>query len=78
MKGAFDEIIRVAVKRAHEPRTIVGDLLQAEIAGKQARSIKCQVTIRHAAAHGRRVFHAMSLCRNVKGVRGDGAQRSPG
>ena len=45
MKAAFDEIIKVAVKRSHEPQTIVGDLLQAEIAEKQARSIKYQITI---------------------------------
>lgn len=32
MKAAFDEIIKIAVKRAHEPQKIVGDLLQAEIA----------------------------------------------
>ena len=45
MKAAFDEIIKTAVKRSHEPQTIVGDLLQAAIAEKQARSIKYQVTI---------------------------------
>jgi DNA replication protein DnaC len=45
MKAAFDEIIKTAVKRAHEPQRIVGDLLQAEIAEKQARSIRYQMTI---------------------------------
>src|SRR4051812_17241027 len=45
MKAAFDEIIKTAVKRSHEPQTIIGDLLQAEIAEKQARSIKYQNTI---------------------------------
>ena len=45
MKAAYDEIIKTAVKRSHEPQVIVGDLLQAEIAEKQARSIKYQVTI---------------------------------
>ena len=45
MKAAFDEIITTAVKRQHEPQRIVGDLLQAELAEKQARSIKYQVTI---------------------------------
>src|ERR1700761_3637098 len=45
MKAAFDEIIATAVKRQHEPQRIVGDLLQAEIAEKQARSIKYQITI---------------------------------
>jgi DNA replication protein DnaC len=33
------------VKRQHEPRRVVGDLLSAEIAEKQARSIKYQITI---------------------------------
>ena len=45
MKAAFDEIITTAVKRQHEPQRIVGDLLTAEIAEKQARSIKYQMTI---------------------------------
>ena len=45
MKSAFDEIIATAVKRQHEPQRVVGDLLTAEIAEKQARSIKYQLTI---------------------------------
>ena len=45
MKAAYDEIIAAAVKRQHEPQRIVGDLLTAEIAEKQARSIKYQMTI---------------------------------
>jgi DNA replication protein DnaC len=45
MKAAFDEIISTAVKRAHEPQRIVGDLLQAEIAEKHVRSIKYQMTL---------------------------------
>ena len=45
MKAAYDEIIATAVKRQHEPQRIVGDLLTAEIAEKQARSIKYQITI---------------------------------
>ena len=45
MKAAYDEIIASAVKRQHEPQRIVGDLLAAEIAEKQARSIKYQMTI---------------------------------
>jgi DNA replication protein DnaC len=44
MKAAYDEIIASAVKRQHEPQRIVGDLLTAEIAEKQARSIKYQMT----------------------------------
>jgi DNA replication protein DnaC len=45
MKAAYDEIIAAAVKRQHEPQRVVGDLLAAEIAEKQARSIKYQMTI---------------------------------
>ena len=45
MKGAFDAVIAAAVKRQHEPQRVVGDLLTAEIAEKQARSIKYQLTI---------------------------------
>ena len=45
MKAAYDEIIKVALKRTHEPQQVVGDLLQAEISEKQARSIKYQITI---------------------------------
>jgi len=45
MKAAYDEIIATAVKRQHDPQKIVGDLLQAEISEKQARSIKYQMTI---------------------------------
>jgi DNA replication protein DnaC len=45
MKAAFDEIVSTAVKRQHEPSRVVGDLLQAEISEKQARSIKYQITI---------------------------------
>ena len=45
MKVAYDEIIATAVKRQHEPQRVVGDLLAAEIAEKQARSIKYQMTI---------------------------------
>src|ERR1700746_511719 len=45
MKAAFDEIMATAVKRQPEPQRIVGDLLNAEINEKQARSIKYQLTI---------------------------------
>ena len=45
MRTAYDEIITTAVKRSHEPQRVVGDLLSAEIAEKQARSIKYQMTI---------------------------------
>ena len=45
MKAAFDEIMTTAVRRQHEPQRIVGDLLNAEISEKKARSIKYQLTI---------------------------------
>jgi hypothetical protein len=45
MKAAFDEIMATAVKRQHEPQRIVGDLPNAEINEKQARSIKYQLTM---------------------------------
>jgi hypothetical protein len=45
MKAAFDETLATAVKRQHEPQRFVGDLLSAEIAEKQARSIKYQISI---------------------------------
>ena len=45
MKTAYDEIIATAVKRQHEPQRIVGDLLNAEVCEKKARSIKYQMTI---------------------------------
>jgi DNA replication protein DnaC len=44
MRAAFDEVMSHAVKRRHEPPRVVGDLLKAEIAEKQARSIKYQLT----------------------------------
>ena len=45
MKSAYDEIIATAIKREHLPDRIVSDLLTSEIAEKQARSIKYQMTI---------------------------------
>ena len=45
MKTAFDQIITAAVKRQHEPQRVIGDFLAAEIAEKQARSIKYQIAI---------------------------------
>lgn len=45
MRTAYDEIIATAVKRQHEPQQIIGDLLNAEISEKKARSIKYQMTI---------------------------------
>jgi DNA replication protein DnaC len=45
MRAAYDEVMSTAIKRRHEPVRILGDLLAAEIAEKQARSIKYQLTI---------------------------------
>ncbi|MGH6628137.1 MAG: IS21-like element helper ATPase IstB [Steroidobacteraceae bacterium] len=45
MRSAYDEVMASGIKRQHEPPRIVGDLLQSEIAEKQARSIKYQMTI---------------------------------
>ena len=53
MKAAFDEIMATAVKRQHEPQRIVGDLLNAEISEKQARSIKYRLHHRQVAARQR-------------------------
>jgi DNA replication protein DnaC len=43
MKAAFDEVLANGIKRQHPPQQIVGDLLAAEIAEKQARSIRYQI-----------------------------------
>ena len=45
MKAAYDEIMATGIKRQHEPPRIIGDLLQAEVSEKQARSIKYQIRI---------------------------------
>src|SRR3984893_4394843 len=45
MRAAYDEVMPTGIKRRHEPPRILGDLLSAEIAEKQARSIKYQLTI---------------------------------
>ncbi len=45
MRSAYDEVMAAGIKRQHEPLRIVGDLLQSEIAEKQARPIRCQMTI---------------------------------
>ena len=45
MKNAYDEVIATAIKREHQPDRVVSDLLTSEIAEKQARSIKYQMTI---------------------------------
>jgi DNA replication protein DnaC len=45
MRSACDEVMAAGIKRQHEPPRIVGDLLQSEIAEKQARSIRYQMTV---------------------------------
>lgn len=45
MRGAYDEVMATGIKRQHEPPRIIGDLLSAEIAEKQARSIKYQLAV---------------------------------
>jgi DNA replication protein DnaC len=45
MRAAFDEIIATGLKRQHPVSQIIGELLKAEIAEKQARSIKYQIAI---------------------------------
>lgn len=45
MRSAYDEVMAAGIKRQHEPPRIVGDLLRSEIAEKQARSIRYQMTV---------------------------------
>ncbi len=45
MRAAFDEVLADGLKRQHPVQRIIGDLLRAEIAEKQARSIKYQLAI---------------------------------
>jgi DNA replication protein DnaC len=45
MRAAYDEVMNTGIKRRHEPSRILADLLAAEIAKKQARSTKYQLTI---------------------------------
>ena len=45
MRAAFDEIVAQATKRGHPVQRFIGELLQAEIADKKARSIKYRMTI---------------------------------
>ena len=45
MRAAFDEVLAAGLKRRHSVQQIIGELLHAEIAEKQARSIKYQLTI---------------------------------
>jgi DNA replication protein DnaC len=43
MRAAFDEVLATGLKRQHTVPQIISDLLKAEIAEKQARSIRYQV-----------------------------------
>jgi DNA replication protein DnaC len=45
MRAAYDEVMATAIKRQYEPARLIGELLAAEIAEKQARSIKYQMTV---------------------------------
>jgi DNA replication protein DnaC len=44
MRAASDEVLATGLKRKHAVQDVIGDLLKAEIAEKQARSIKYQLT----------------------------------
>ena len=56
MRSAYDEVMAAGIKRQHEPPRIVGDLLQSEIAEKQARSIRYQMTVAAGFAKSRTVI----------------------
>ena len=45
MRAAYDEIVTTGIKRKHGVERIIGALLKAEIAEKQARSIRYQMGI---------------------------------
>ena len=50
MRAAYDEVMASGIKRQHEPPRIVGDLLKAEIAEKQALSDQVSDDHRQTAA----------------------------
>jgi IstB-like ATP binding protein len=56
MRVTYDEVMTTGIKRRHEPPRIVGDLLSAEIAEKQARSIY----LPFAQTGGHLLFHLIS------------------
>jgi DNA replication protein DnaC len=45
MRAAYDEIVTTGIKRKHSAEQILGALMKAEIAAKQARSINYQMTL---------------------------------
>ena len=49
MRAAYDDILADGLKRRHPVQQIIGTLLQTEVADKQARSIKYQMTSAQAA-----------------------------
>ena len=50
MRAAYDEIVTTGIKRQHGVERIIGALFKAEIAEKQARSIRYQMGDRQVAA----------------------------
>ncbi len=80
MRASYDEIITTAIKRQHEPQQIIGDLLNAEISEKQARSIKYQMTIAKLPLAKELPSHGLP-CKPLPGdrrvqLRGDRDQRN--
>src|ERR1700732_4744938 len=45
MRATYDEVMASGIRRSQDPPRIIGSLLTAEIAEKQARSIKYQLAI---------------------------------
>ncbi len=45
MRAAYDEVLAESARRKHPPERVLGELLQAEVADKRARSIKYQMTV---------------------------------
>jgi IstB-like ATP binding protein len=56
MRGAFDEVMANGLKRRHEPQQIIGELLKAEVAEKEARH--CQAATRQGSYRLRLQGHA--------------------
>jgi hypothetical protein len=77
MKAAFDEIMATAVKRQREPQRIVGDLLNAEIDEKQARSIKYQLTIAKLPLASPALSRASTAACGMSGLTRRRSARSP-
>jgi hypothetical protein len=54
MRAVYDEMMATGIKRRHD-RRIVGDLLSAEIAEKQAHSISMRISAKPPARAGARL-----------------------